>query len=60
MAQSGHEPAALELAAWPKLPHTEWSDTLETLHMWSQIVGKIRMELSPWVNHSWSVPFPTR
>ena len=57
MAQSGHEPAGLTTAAWPKLPHSEWSDTLETLHMWSQIVGKIRMELSPWVNHSWSVPF---
>jgi len=40
---------------WPELPHTEWADTLETLHMWTQIVGKVRMELSPWVNHSWSV-----
>ena len=41
---------------WPALPHSEWADTLETLHMWTQIVGKIRMELSPWTNHSWSVP----
>jgi hypothetical protein len=41
---------------WPDLPHDEWADTLETLHMWSQIVGKIRMECSPWVNHSWGVP----
>ena len=41
---------------WPELPSSEWVDTIETLHMWSQIVGKIRMELSPWTNHSWSVP----
>ena len=42
--------------SWPTLPHAEWADTIETLHLWSQIVGKVRMELSPWVNHSWSVP----
>lgn len=41
---------------WPALPYEEWKGTLASLHMWSQIVGKIRMELSPWVNHSWSVP----
>lgn len=41
---------------WPRLPHEAWADTIETLHMWSQIVGKVRMELSPWINHSWSVP----
>ncbi len=46
----------IETAGWPELPHTKWADTIETLHMWFQIVGKIRMELSPWVNHSWSVP----
>ena len=38
---------------WPSLPLEAWSDTCATLHMWSQIVGKIRMVLSPWVNHSW-------
>jgi hypothetical protein len=43
-------------ADWPELPNTQWGDTLETLHMWSQIAGKVRMELSPWFNHSWSVP----
>lgn len=42
-------------ALWPALPRDDWTDTIETLHMWSQIVGKIRMELSPWINHSWSV-----
>lgn len=41
-------------AAWPALPLlADWQDTLETLHMWTQIVGKIRLELSPWLNHSW-------
>jgi len=37
---------------WPPLPFAEWKDTAATLHMWTQIVGKIRMTLSPWVNHS--------
>src|SRR5688500_6399176 len=40
---------------WPSLPLEEWLDTCSTLHLWSQIVGKIRMELGPWVNHSWGV-----
>ncbi len=39
---------------WPELPPlTDWEDTLATVHLWSQIVGKIRLELSPRVNHSW-------
>src|SRR5207247_3622652 len=41
--------------AWPSLPFTEWQDTATTLHMWTQIVGKIRLTLSPWTNHSWHV-----
>ena len=41
--------------AWPALPFTEWQDTATTLHMWTQIVGKIRLTLSPWTNHSWHV-----
>jgi hypothetical protein len=41
---------------WPALPRLEeWKDTLTTLHMWTQIVGKIRLELAPPVNHSWGV-----
>jgi hypothetical protein len=40
---------------WPALPFAEWKDTAETLHMWTQIVGKIRLTLSPWTNHSWHV-----
>lgn len=42
--------------AWPALPSREWTGTLETVHLWSQIVGKIRMSQMPWLNHSWSVP----
>ena len=41
--------------SWPELPFAEWSDTAETLHMWTQIIGKIRMVQSPWMNHSWHV-----
>jgi uncharacterized protein DUF5996 len=41
--------------AWPSLPYEEWKDTYETLHMWTQVVGKIRLALSPMVNHWWQV-----
>src|SRR6266852_295146 len=41
--------------SWPALPFEAWRDTYETLHMWTQIVGKVRMELSPFVNHWWHV-----
>jgi hypothetical protein len=40
---------------WPALPLYEWQDTYRTLHMWTQIVGKIRMTLSPPINHWWHV-----
>jgi Family of unknown function (DUF5996) len=40
---------------WPSLPLEAWSDTCATLHMWTQIVGKIRLTQSPWINHSWHV-----
>src|ERR1700694_1430288 len=42
--------------AWPALPLSEWKDTYATLHMWTQIVGKVRLALSPLVNHWWEVP----
>jgi Family of unknown function (DUF5996) len=41
---------------WPELPLAAWQDTYKTLHMWSQIVGKIRLALSPKLNHWWEVP----
>jgi hypothetical protein len=42
--------------AWPALPLAEWNETRDTLHMWTQIVGKVRLGLSPHVNHWWEVP----
>ncbi|MGO8953938.1 MAG: DUF5996 family protein [Rhodomicrobium sp.] len=41
---------------WPELPYSAWKDTCETLHLWTQAVGKIRLALTPWLNHSWHVP----
>jgi len=40
---------------WPPLPFAEWRETAVTLHMWTQIVGKIRLTQTPWINHSWHV-----
>ena len=42
---------------WPALPYEEWKDTYETLHLWMQIVGKIRLARMPWINHCWQVTF---
>jgi hypothetical protein len=55
--QATHEPRA-QLAtppeAWPALPPlAAWKDTFTTVHMWTQIIGKIRLGLTPWINHSW-------
>ncbi|MCA1621294.1 MAG: DUF5996 family protein [Acidobacteria bacterium] len=41
---------------WPSLPYEEWRETLATLHMWTQVVGKVRLALAPHVNHWWQVP----
>jgi hypothetical protein len=41
---------------WPPLNYPAWRPTCETLHLWTQIVGKIRLRLTPWLNHSWHVP----
>lgn len=43
--------------SWPQLPYEGWSDTLDTLHMWAQIIGKVKLKLTPWTNHSWHVTF---
>jgi hypothetical protein len=42
--------------AWPELPYAAWSDTAATLQLWTQIVGKVRLKLTPWINHGWQVP----
>lgn len=40
---------------WPELPTAAWSETYATLHLWTQVIGKIRLARSPWLNHSWHV-----
>jgi hypothetical protein len=42
--------------AWPDLPYPAWKDTCATLQLWTQIVGKVRLSSTPWLNHSWHVP----
>ncbi|MDO8874571.1 MAG: DUF5996 family protein, partial [Pseudolabrys sp.] len=42
-------------ARWPELPFIAWADTAATLHLWTQVVGKIRLARTPWLNHSWHV-----
>jgi hypothetical protein len=42
---------------WPPLPYEEWKDTLTTLHLWTQIVGKVKLQLSPFLNELWNTGF---
>ncbi|NOR39817.1 MAG: hypothetical protein GQ537_01250, partial [Gammaproteobacteria bacterium] len=49
MMNSGNDPA------WLDLPYTEWADSCTTLQLWTQIVGKIRLVKTPWINHGWHV-----
>lgn len=44
------------VSAWPDLPYESWRATRNTLQLWLQIVGKIRLAQSPWISHSWHVP----
>jgi hypothetical protein len=41
---------------WPELDYASWRDTLVTVQLWTQVVGKVRLSLTPWLNHSWQVP----
>ena len=43
-------------AVWPDMPYAAWRDTAATLQLWTQIVGKVRLMLTPWLNHGWQVP----
>src|SRR5450432_1952577 len=46
--------------AWPALPQAAWSESCATLQLWTQVVGKVRLALTPAVNHTWNVPlYPT-
>jgi hypothetical protein len=56
MSQSNPKRDLASAEVWPKLPLDEWKDTYATLHMWTQIVGKVRLTQSPLVNHWWNVP----
>src|SRR3954463_704107 len=40
---------------WPALPYESWRETATTLHLWTQIIGKVRLACTPWLNHSWHV-----
>lgn len=39
----------------PLIPYSAWKPTCESLHLWTQVAGKIRLALTPWLNHSWHV-----
>ena len=41
---------------WPSLPYGEWRETYEALHMWTQVVGKVKLSMNPYLNHWWQVP----
>jgi len=47
--------AGREVNRWPELPYAAWKDSCATLHLWTQVVGKIRLACAPWLNHSWHV-----
>ncbi len=56
MVEATTEPrAAAQDQPWPSLPYDAWKDTCATLHMWTQVVGKIRLAQAPMVNHWWHV-----
>jgi len=44
------------MPTWPALPYPAWRDTAATLQLWTQVVGKVRLALTPWLNHGWHVP----
>ena len=50
------QPSDTTETTWPSLPWAEWEATATTLHMWTQIVGKTRLALTPLQNHWWNVP----
>jgi hypothetical protein len=49
-------PPAPPFEPWPALPLAQWQDTRDTLHLWTQVVGKVRLALAPAANHWWHVP----
>src|SRR3954467_6047883 len=55
MAATDDHAGAGNAAQWPALRYDDWKDTCATLHLWTQIVGKIRLKLAPMLNHWWQV-----
>jgi hypothetical protein len=55
MSPADHDPATARADRWPELTLSAWEDTRDTVHMWSQVVGKVRMALEPPLNHWWHV-----
>ena len=55
MGDAGISPAAVG-ADWPQLRVADWAATRDTLHLWTQVVGKIRMAKAPMLNHWWQTP----
>jgi hypothetical protein len=47
------EPSDATAPDWPALPYEAWRPTCTTLHLWTQVVGKVRLARTPWINHSW-------
>ena len=61
IAAAGHGDTGIQANAdtarfWPRLDYPSWRDTVATFQLWTQIVGKVRLALSPWLNHGWQVP----
>lgn len=56
IAQARAAAAAQPREDWPALNFDDWKDSCATLHLWTQIIGKIRLARTPWINHSWHVP----
>ena len=48
--------SGVEQNPWPALDYANWRDTAATLQLWTQVVGKVRLALTPWLNHGWQVP----
>src|SRR5213594_304567 len=46
---------SIDSVAWPSLAYADWQDTCNTLHLWTQIVGKVKLALSPRSNHWWGI-----
>src|SRR5271167_4972108 len=53
---TAQRPCVDQPECWPALPTDSWKDTCATLHMWTQMVGKVRLVLTPLINHWWNVP----